>query len=94
MRILSADPPAWRLRTGADDQGAMKETAELLREYWRQLHLPECPHCGDADLCPSRPRLWERPLCLLSLCPYRCLRCAHRFYLRRRGVGEVPGGED
>ena len=72
------------------------ETAALLRDYWEQLKQPECPHCGDASLCHSRPRLWERPLAWLSLFPYRCLRCARRFYLRRPadqgGAGPHRGG--
>jgi len=71
----------------------MGETGELLREYWRQLTLAECPHCGGADIHASRPRSWERALWWLSLCPYRCTRCGHRFYLRRRGARGNARGE-
>ena len=65
----------------------MREKVELLREYWRQFGVPECPHCGGADFSPSRPRLRERPLAWLSLFPFRCVRCQRRFYLRRPGAG-------
>jgi hypothetical protein len=69
-----------------------REKGELLREYWRQLGLPECPHCGGSNLSPSRPRLRDRPLAWLSLFPFRCTRCACRFYLRRPGGGDKHRG--
>ena len=53
-----------------------------LREYWRELGLPECPHCGGAGIHPSRPRWWERSLSWAGLFPYRCEHCLRRSYLR------------
>lgn len=63
----------------------MKETLGLIREWWRQLRLPECTHCGSADISRSSPRPWDKPLSWLSLLPHRCASCGRRFYLLRRG---------
>jgi hypothetical protein len=61
-----------------------------LRDYWRQLLLPECVHCGSTNILPSRPRWWERALSLPGLRPYRCGHCLRRFYLR---ASAPPGNE-
>ena len=53
-----------------------------LRDYWRQLELPECPHCGSTRIEPSALRRRETPLAWLGLLPYRCGRCLRRSYLR------------
>jgi len=53
-----------------------------LRDYWRQLLLPECPHCGSPKVQPSRPRWWERSLSWPGLSPHRCGHCLRRSYLR------------
>ena len=39
-----------------------------------------CGRCGSVDLRRSRTRIWERPLRLLLLRPYRCRDCEHRQY--------------
>ena len=53
-----------------------------LSDYWRQLGLPECPHCGSPSIQPSAPRRREAPLSWLGLLPYRCGHCLRRSYLR------------
>ena len=53
-----------------------------MREYWRRLGLPECPHCGSPKVRPSRPRWWERALVWPGLSPYRCGHCLRRSFLR------------
>jgi hypothetical protein len=55
-----------------------------LREYWRQLGLPECVHCGSPNIQPSHPHWWERALSWPGLFPYRCGHCLRRSYLRAR----------
>ena len=55
-----------------------------LREYWRQLLLPECPLCSSPNIKPSRLHWWERALLWLGLLPYRCGHCLRRSYLRAR----------
>jgi TonB family protein len=42
-------------------------------------HL-RCTRCGSPFLRPSHTRIWERPLRLLLLRPYRCRECLHRHY--------------
>ena len=72
----------------------MKETAGLVREWWRQWSLLECPHCGGDDVRRSTsrgPREWA--LSRLSILPYRCVRCQRRFYLLRRGAGASRPGQ-
>src|ERR1700694_583633 len=39
----------------------------------------ECPKCRNTDVRPSMRRPWERLLVLLSLRPFRCVACYHRF---------------
>jgi protein TonB len=49
-----------------------------------------CDRCGFPSLHESRTRIWERPLRLLLLRPYRCRDCGHRqygFILRRGAIG-------
>jgi len=49
-----------------------------------------CVKCGSPNLRRSRTRIWERPLRLLLLRPYRCRDCGHRQYnsvLRQGAVG-------
>ena len=41
---------------------------------------PRCNKCGSSFLRRSRTRLWERPLRLIFLRPYRCRDCEHRRY--------------
>ena len=67
----------------------MRESVELIREWWQQLRLSECPLCGADDIDPSHPRAWDRVLVWLSLRPYRCAACHRRFHLR--GVTPKPG---
>jgi hypothetical protein len=55
-----------------------------LREFWRQLLLPECVHCGSSRIQPSAPGLRGAPLSWVGLLPYRCERCLRRSYLRAR----------
>ena len=40
-----------------------------------------CPECGSSFLRWSRRSIWERPLRLLFLRPYRCRSCRHRAYV-------------
>ena len=40
-----------------------------------------CPKCGTSFLRWSRRSIWERPLRLLFLRPYRCRSCRHRAYI-------------
>jgi hypothetical protein len=61
-----------------------------LREYWRQLLLPECPHCGSPEVQPSAPRRRDAPLSWLGLLPHRCRRCLRRSYLRTRATEVRP----
>jgi hypothetical protein len=65
----------------------MKGIVNLMREWWRQWSLLECPYCGRADLRSSTRRgPLEWALSRLSILPYRCARCQRRFYLLRRGA--------
>ena len=65
----------------------MREAVNILKEWWRQWSLLECPYCGEADPRPSTRRgPWEWALSRLSILPYRCARCQRRFYLLRRGA--------
>jgi hypothetical protein len=45
-----------------------------------------CPVCLSATVPPSRPRLYEYPLRVLRLHPYRCLTCRTRFWSFDPGV--------
>jgi hypothetical protein len=71
-----------RMRTGMRLPGGHIWTD--LSDYWRQLELPECPHCGSDRIEPSASRRREAPLSWLGLLPYRCVRCLRRSYLRAR----------
>jgi hypothetical protein len=44
------------------------------------LSPKSCPQCGNSKIRRSNSRLIERPLKAIRLIPYRCLRCAHRFF--------------
>src|ERR1700730_8553116 len=54
--------------------------------------IVNCPECGSPLLRWSRRSIWERPLRLLFLRPYRCRSCRSRAYtftwrlFTRRGV--------
>ena len=39
-----------------------------------------CSRCGSSVMCLSRTRIWERPLRLIQVRPYRCWECRYRFY--------------
>ncbi len=61
---------------GSNDHSLAEELKYLSAKphYWR------CTRCGSPFLRRSRTRIWERPLRLLLLRPYRCRGCGHRFY--------------
>jgi TonB family protein len=44
-------------------------------------HHRRCTSCGSPFLRRSRTRVWERPLRILFLRPYRCRECGHRCYV-------------
>ena len=48
-----------------------------------------CRACGSVDLRKSRTRMWERPLRILLLRPYRCRHCGHRQFAWIRGQQAV-----
>ena len=51
--------------------------------FWR--FRPTCPYCGSPDIFRSRRRSFgEYCLTLLSLRPYRCIRCDRRHFGYRR----------
>jgi TonB family protein len=52
-------------------------------------HL-RCTKCGSPFLRPSRTRIWERPLRLLLLRPYRCRECRYRLYSSMWRNGTLP----
>jgi TonB family protein len=58
---------------------------------WKYLtakhHHWRCTRCGCPFLQRSRTRIWERPLRLLLLRPYRCRECGHRCYASTRHQG-------
>jgi DNA-directed RNA polymerase subunit RPC12/RpoP len=59
---------------GSNDHNLVKDVGVSNNQHWR------CTRCGSSFLQRSRTRIWERPLRLLSLHPYRCRDCGHRRY--------------
>jgi transposase-like protein len=63
----------------ARESGAAESAAGV-----RAMHaavMPQCPRCGWHDVRPSMIRTaLDRALSALSLSPFRCRSCGHRFY--------------
>jgi TonB family protein len=55
-------------------------------QYYHRL----CIRCRSPVLHRSRTRIWERPLRLFLLRPYRCRDCGHRQYAFRHQTRSLP----
>ena len=46
----------------------------------KQLTRMSCPHCSGANLWRSHRRLYEKPLGLVCILAFRCMRCQSRCW--------------